>query len=266
MTMVNGIRVMGIINVTPDSFSDGGHFDSSQAALVQADKLVADGADILDIGGESTRPYADPVALIDELSRVIPAISQIRQHHDIPISIDTTKAEVARQALDVGADIINDISALRKDSEMIELAAQTKVPFILMHMQGSPGDMQVEPVYTDVVEEIVDFFQERLNVLAERGILPDRIILDPGIGFGKNLEHNLTILKNLQVFTKLACPILLGHSRKRFIGDITGLPVDERDLATAVVSALVASRGVSYLRVHDVAATRLALQMESAIR
>ncbi len=258
-------RIMGIVNVTPDSFSDGGQFDSEASAGAQAEARVVSGADIIDIGGESTRPFAEPVSAQDELDRVIPAIRSIREKFSIPISIDTSKAEVARQALAAGADIINDISALRKDPGMIHLLQETTVPVIIMHMQGTPGDMQLKPQYDDVVAEICDFFEERLKWLDENNVKRNRITLDPGIGFGKSLSHNLSILKHLSAFKKLGCPVLLGHSRKRFIEDITSLPVEERDLPTAVLSALACNSGVDILRVHDVASTRTALQMVEAV-
>ncbi len=262
---MTAIRIMGILNVTPDSFSDGGQFDSEASACIQAEALIASGADILDIGGESTRPFAEPVSQEEELHRVIPAIRSIRRSYSIPISIDTTKGEVARQALKAGADIINDISALHKDPDMLTLVQETSVPVIIMHMQGTPGEMQVNPHYDDVVAEIIEFFQERLDWLESGGVSRKRMILDPGIGFGKTLAHNLSILKHLAEFKGLGCPLLLGHSRKRFIGDITGLEVTDRDLPTAVVSALTAGSGVDIIRVHNVAATRQALQMAAAI-
>ena len=258
-------KVMGIVNVTPDSFSDGGQFDSEASACSQAEALVVSGADIIDIGGESTRPFADPVSEKDELQRVIPAIQAIRNTFSIPISIDTTKAEVARQALAAGANIINDISALQKDPAMIDLVKETSVPVIIMHMQGTPGDMQRKPQYKDVVQDIIVFFKERLQWLEKQGVDLERITLDPGIGFGKTLAHNLSILKNLDKLTTLGRPILLGHSRKRFIEEITGLPVEERDLPTAVISALAAQSGIDIIRVHDVASTRTALQVAEAI-
>ncbi len=260
-------RIMGILNITPDSFSDGGHFSSTEAALAQAEKLIDAGADILDIGGESTRPFADPVAAEKELQRVIPVIRGIRQNHSIPISIDTTKANVAREALEVGADIINDISALHKDAEMISLVKETTVPVIIMHMQGKPADMQIAPEYQNVIEDILDFFRERIDWITGNGIALDRLIIDPGIGFGKSLQHNLSILKNLKKFSLLGTPVLLGHSRKRFLGDITETAVEEeRDLATAVVSALCYTENIAIIRVHDVAATRQALLVTEAIR
>jgi dihydropteroate synthase len=259
-------KIMGILNVTPDSFSDGGQFDSAASACSQAEALVVSGADIIDVGGESTRPFAEPVTEQEELSRVLPAIRAIRSTSSMPISIDTTKAEVARQALAAGANIINDISALRKDPEMLTVVQETNVPVVIMHMQGTPGSMQVKPQYENVVEEIVVFFRERLAWLEENGVDPKRFTLDPGIGFGKTLNHNLSILKHLEDFTTLGCPLLLGHSRKRFIEDITGLEVADRDLPTAVVSALSCAANIDIVRVHNVAATRQALQMTKAIQ
>ncbi len=259
-------KIMGILNVTPDSFSDGGQFDSAASACSQAEALIGSGADILDVGGESTRPFAESVAAAEELKRVLPAIRAIRRKFSIPISIDTTKAVVASQALDAGATIINDISALRKDPEMITLVRETAVPVVIMHMQGTPGDMQLKPKYNNVVAEVIGFFQERLAWLADQGVDRKRITVDPGIGFGKSLGHNLSLLKNLEELKELGLPILLGHSRKRFISDITGLEVEDRDLPTAVISAMAAESGVDILRVHNVAATRHALEVAEAIR
>ncbi len=253
-------RIMGILNVTPDSFSDGGHYSSLREALSQAERLIAEGSDILDIGGESTRPFAVPVSTDEELQRVIPVIAGIRDKHSIPISIDTTKAAVAREALKAGADIINDISALQKDPEMISVVQQTDVPVIIMHMQGKPADMQINPEYQDVTIDILDFFKERIGWIREKGVDVSRVIIDPGIGFGKTLQHNLSILKNIAKFSSLELPVLLGHSRKRFLGDITGVEHEEdRDLASAVVSALCCTKCIAIVRVHNVAATRQAL-------
>lgn len=251
--------------MTPDSFSDGGRCSSLESAVAQADVLVAAGADLLDVGGESTRPFAVPVSEEEELRRVVPAIQAIRQKYSLPISIDTSKAEVARQAIAAGADMINDVSALRHDPAMIDLVRTSTVPVVIMHMQGTPGDMQVEPLYQDVVAEIMEFFSERLSWLRSQGVDCSRIILDPGIGFGKTKTHNLIILKNLAAFAALGQPLLLGHSRKRFLGDITGAQVEERDLATAVVSALAVMQGVSIVRVHDVSSSRQAIQLAEAM-
>jgi dihydropteroate synthase len=257
---------MGILNVTPDSFSDGGNFFDSRAALQQARRLIKDGADIIDVGGESTRPYAEPVSLEDELQRVIPIIESIRSISDITVSIDTTKAEVARQALMAGADIINDVSALRNDPGMIESVRQSDTQVIIMHMQGTPGTMQNSPHYQDVVEEVLSFFRQRLDYLETEGIDLNRIIIDPGLGFGKKLEHNLQLLNHLERLSELGRPVLLGHSRKRFLGDLTGLEADQRDAITSVVSALSLEKHVSIFRVHDVAATRQALEVARAIK
>jgi dihydropteroate synthase len=258
---------MGILNVTPDSFSDGGRFASLDRALEQAERLITEGADILDVGGESTRPFAPPVDTAEEIRRVIPVITGIRRHHTIPISIDTTKAAVAREALAAGADIINDISALRHDAHMLEVVQESAVPVILMHMLGTPSTMQVAPRYDEVVADIIGFFQERIAWLTAKGIDKRRLIVDPGIGFGKSVAHNLSLLKHLEQFSaQLDLPVMLGHSRKRFLGEITGIKVEaERDMATAVVAALCAGKGITMMRVHNVAATRQALQVAAAI-
>jgi dihydropteroate synthase len=261
------IKIMGILNVTPDSFSDGGSFASFEAALAQADRLIEDGADILDVGGESTRPFAAPVSTEEELQRVIPVIQAVRKKYPVTISIDTTKAVVAREALRAGADIINDISALRKDPEMLSVVKESEVPVIIMHMQGTPADMQIEPRYDDVVADVVDFFAERISWITTNGIDKDRLIIDPGIGFGKTVHHNLSLLKHLEILSTLGLPVLLGHSRKRFLGEVTKIPREvDRDLATAVASALCIDKNIAIVRVHNVAATRQALLVAEAIR
>ncbi|MGX9727917.1 MAG: dihydropteroate synthase [Candidatus Electronema sp. VV] len=259
-------QLMGILNVTPDSFSDGGSFFDAQSILQQAERLLAEGADIIDIGGESTRPFAQPVAEEEELRRVIPAIEAVRSlSAEIPISIDTTKAAVARAALAAGATILNDISALRHDPAMIDTARSFDGPVIIMHMQGRPGDMQLDPQYADVVTEIRAFFQERTAWMEMQGIRRERIILDPGIGFGKTLEHNLAILRNIGAFKSLGFPVLIGHSRKSFLGKLLGLLTEERDWATALVSALCARQEADMLRVHDVAKTAAALRLAEVL-
>ena len=265
MNLMSEVRIMGILNITPDSFSDGGLFSNKGAAVNQARRLIDDGADVIDIGGESTRPYAPEVSLDEEMNRVLPVIEAIRTFSDIPISIDTTKARVAQEALELGATIINDVSALRNDPEMIDVVKRAGGEVIIMHMKGTPGNMQDNPVYEDVVAEIISFLQERLDTIVAAGVDRRKIIVDPGIGFGKKLEHNLTILKNLEQFSGLNCPLLLGHSRKRFLGDLTGIDTPDRDMVTAVVSALCCTKGVSIFRVHDVAATRNALKVGYAI-
>ncbi|MGI9538128.1 MAG: dihydropteroate synthase [Desulfocapsaceae bacterium] len=266
MTIARSVRIMGIINVTPDSFSDGGSFFDAKSAFDQARSLINQGADIIDVGGESTRPYAEQVSLDDELRRVIPVIESIRSISDIPVSIDTSKAEVARQALAAGANIINDVTALRKDPAMIELIKNNSAELIIMHMQGDPGTMQDAPHYDDVVEEVFSFFSERLDRIAAAGIDLNRVTIDPGIGFGKKLKHNLQLLNHLERLSELGRPVLLGHSRKRFLGDLTGLEADQRDGITSVVSALSLEKNVSIFRVHDVEATRQAVEVARAIR
>ncbi|MEW6595806.1 MAG: dihydropteroate synthase [Thermodesulfobacteriota bacterium] len=257
---------MGILNVTPDSFSDGGRFTEAEDMARQVAALLAAGADIIDIGGESSRPFSEPVSVADELARVLPAIRAVRAiDRAIPISIDTTKAEVAHEAIAAGATIINDISALRFDPSMAEVAAQYQVPVILMHMLGTPKDMQVEPRYADVVAEILAFLAERIDWAASRGIRRENLIVDPGIGFGKSVEHNLSILKHLHRFRELGCPLLLGHSRKAFIGRVLGLEVAERDIPTAALAALAVLHGVDLLRVHNVPLTRQAVQLAAAV-
>lgn len=260
------VQVMGILNVTPDSFSDGGRFTEEQAVVEQAKKMLAHEVDIIDIGGESTRPFAEPVAEQEELARVIPAIQAVRElSADIPISIDTTKASVAAAALEQGATIINDISALRQDADMVKVVRACKKPVIIMHMLGTPDNMQVAPAYNNVVAEICAFFQERTSWMQSQGIAQERIILDPGIGFGKTLEHNLAILRHVAAFKQLGFPVLIGHSRKSFFEKLLGTPVEERDCPTAVVSALCTQQGADILRVHDVGQTRAAVRLAEVL-
>lgn len=259
---MNKVQVMGILNVTPDSFSDGGKFTNEQALTEQVQKMLAAGVDIIDIGGESTRPFAEPVPEQEELKRVIPAIQAVRAlSAEIPISIDTSKARVAAAALEHGATMINDISALRKESEMIAVARNCDVPIIIMHIQGTPEDMQLSPQYKNVVAEICDFFRERTDWLESQGIDRQRIILDPGIGFGKTLAHNLAILRNVRAFKELGFPVLIGHSRKSFLEKLLGIPAGQRDCPTAVISALCAQQGADILRVHNVAETVHAVRL-----
>lgn len=258
--------VMGILNLTPDSFSDGGCFTQAEALSAQVRTMLDCGADLIDVGGESTRPYAEPVSEDEELRRILPAIACIRaMHPSIPVSIDTTKAEVAHQALTAGADIINDVSALRFDPDMIRIAIAHEAPVILMHMRKTPKDMQDEPVYDDVIKEITDFLAERISWATKQGLDRQRIILDPGLGFGKTVTHNLTILKHLRAFKNLGCPLLIGHSRKAFIGKLLGLETQERDLATALISSYCATQGADILRVHDVGKTMQAVRLHEAI-
>ncbi len=258
--------IMGVINVTPDSFSDGGRFLHAQNAAEQARDLVAHGADILDIGGESTRPFSESVSAEEELRRVIPAIKAIRQITQVPISIDTTKAMVAEKALEAGADIINDISALRFDPRMVAVAKQCNAPIILMHMQGTPRDMQINPHYSDVINEVSSFLQDRVEWALEHGIHRDRIIVDPGIGFGKNLEDNLALINRLDELA-LDFPVLVGPSRKAFLGAITGIEIPEdRDVATLGAVAAAILKGAHIIRVHNVALTVQVVRVIDAIR
>lgn len=247
--------VMGIVNVTPDSFSDGGRSLGFEDAVAHALRLVEEGADILDIGGESSRPGALAVTVEEELRRVIPVLKTLSKLITVPISIDTTKAEVARKAIEVGATIINDIRGLQGDPDLIPMLATTDTGIVLMHMKGEPRTMQVAPQYVDVVQEVHDFLAQRVDFAEAAGIQRSRIAIDPGIGFGKTLEHNLTILRHLDAFADLNCALLIGTSRKRFLGSLTGREVSDRQTAS-VVSALAAlNAGATVVRVHDVGPT-----------
>ena len=257
--------VMGIVNVTPDSFSDGGSFYEPEAAVNQGLRLVEEGADILDIGGESTRPGSTPVPLEVELQRVLPVIEGLRQRTDVPISIDTNKAEVARQAIAAGATIINDITALRGDPAMPAVAARTGAAVVLMHMQGTPKSMQVAPHYTDVVTDVRSFLEERLAETVAQGIAPARIALDPGICFGKTLEHNLELIRRLDALTVLGRPLLIGASRKSFIGKVLDAQVEDRVEGTAAVVTAAMMKGANIIRVHDVRAMARVACMTDAL-
>ncbi len=259
------IKIMGVLNVTPDSFSDGGQFATIDSAVTQAEKLITEGADILDIGGESTRPFADKVGTEEELQRVIPVIRAIRQKHSIPISIDTTKSTVAIEALKAGATHINDISALRSDPEMIDVARTTSVPIIIMHMQGTPDNMQIKPTYTDIIEEMLAFFTQRLDYLNSRGVETDRIIIDPGIGFGKTLAHNLQLIQNTATLKQMGFPILMGVSRKSMFAELLNRPVDQRLSGSLAAAQFAYLQGADYFRVHDVAETVDVLTVSQAL-
>ena len=258
-------HIMGVINCTPDSFSDGDVYNTTIKSLRKCLEMVKHGVSVIDIGGESTRPGADPVSVEEEMSRVVPVIKALRKKTDVWISIDTYKAAVAREAIDSGADIINDISGLQNDKGMPVFAAENKVPVIVMHIAGTPKDMQSNPVYQDVIEDILIYFKERMTSLAKAGISSDCIMLDPGIGFGKTVEHNLTILNNLQVFAKLDRPILVGPSRKSFIGKLLDLPVNERLEGTAAAVALSIAHGAHMVRVHDVSEMQRVSSVTDAI-
>lgn len=257
--------IMGVINVTPDSFSDGGLYFEEERAVERGMELEAEGADIIDVGGESTKPGSEPIAAEEELKRIIPVISALRKRTSSLISVDTTKSEVAQAALDEGADIINDISSFRFDSKMLPLAAQKQVPVVLMHMKGIPKTMQDNPRYEDVVLEVKAFFKEKIQAAQEHGINKEKIIIDPGIGFGKGLKDNLVLINRLQTFEELGCPLLVGVSRKSFIGKILNLPAAERLEGTIASALLSIINGAHILRVHDVAAVKRAVLVAEAI-
>ena len=258
--------LMGVLNVTPDSFSDGGKYIDVEAATAHGVELARDGADIIDIGGESTRPGARPVSAQEEKERVLPVIRGLRRALSIPLSIDTYKADVAQAALGEGADIVNDISALTFDPRMVSLVAGEKVPVVLMHMQGTPQTMQQRPFYRDVLQEVKDFLLGRIRFALESGVSRDRIIIDPGLGFGKELEHNLALLGGLSALASLGCPLLVGPSRKAFIGKLLEAGPEDRlegSLAAAVVAVL---GGSNIIRMHDVREARRALRIVDGIR
>ena len=257
-------RVMGILNVTPDSFSDGGRFVVPDDALVQAERMIAEGADILDIGGESTRPGAAAVSLDEEMARVLPLIERIAAEFDVPVSIDTSKPELMRAAVAAGAAMINDVSALRVPGAVAVIAA-LGVPVCLMHMQGEPRSMQAAPQYDDVLADVIRFLADRVTVCVAAGIARERLLIDPGFGFGKTLQHNLALLRGLGQFRQLGLPILVGISRKSMLGAITGKPVGERQTASVAAALMAVERGARVVRVHDVAATVDALRLWRAV-
>ncbi len=255
---------MGILNVTPDSFSDGGKHVSPDTAVEVALRMIAAGVDIIDIGGESTRPYSDPVGTEEELGRVLPVIQRLVDQISVPISIDTSKASVALAAIEAGAEIINDVTGLEGDPQMPRVARESEAGICVMHMRGTPQTMQQDPQYRDVVEEICDYLVARRQACLDWGIDYDRICLDPGIGFGKTHEHNLTLLRATSRFVQLGSPILIGHSRKGFIGKVLGDSEADRTAGTLGVSLAVAAAGASVVRVHDVKATVDALKLFEA--
>jgi dihydropteroate synthase len=258
--------VMGIVNVTPDSFSDGGQFLDQRRAIDHALRLVQDGADILDIGGESTRPGSQPVSLDEELRRMVPVVQALTKQTSATISVDTSKSEVARQCLDAGAAIINDVTALRGDPGMVDVARNHRAGVILMHMQGTPATMQLDPKYDDVVREVHDFLGARLKELEQAGLPRETLAIDPGIGFGKRHAHNLSLLAGLESLLDLQRPICLGVSRKGFIGKIIGKTVAESDIGSVAVACHAMAKGAAQiLRVHNVAATVEAVKMMEAV-
>jgi dihydropteroate synthase len=258
-------KIMGIVNTTPDSFSDGGRFGMLDEGLKHARELVDQGADLLDIGGESSRPGSEPVSVVEELRRVIPLIEALRGQVDVPISIDTTKADVARRAIEAGASIVNDITGLTGDPKMLRLASETGAGVVLMHMAGTPRTMQIDPRYEDVVTEVHDTLAERIEAAEAAGILRERIAIDPGIGFGKTFDHNRDLLRNLARFGSLGCAVLIGTSRKGFLGAIARRPVEQRQMASVVSSLFAATQGAGIVRVHDVGAMRDAINVWSAL-
>ena len=257
--------VMGIVNVTPDSFSDGGKFRVEDNAVSHALDLVQQGAELLDIGGESTRPGAEPVSEVEELRRVIPVIERLAVQVKVPISIDTMKPSVARAALVAGASIVNDVAAHRSDQTMWRVVAETGAGYVAMHMQGLPQTMQAQPTYSDVTREVADFFHERMQRLNAAGVDADQVVFDVGIGFGKTLEHNLQLLAAMRSFTKLGRPLLLGVSRKTFIGALTGAGIEERVAGSLACTCLAVEAGVQIIRTHDMAETVQAVRVTEAI-
>ena len=258
-------RIMGILNVTPDSFSDGGRFTAVKSALAQALQMVGEGASLIDVGGESTRPGAEGVSEQQELDRVIPVIEAIRQHSDVLISIDTTKPRVMYEAVMAGAQMLNDVNALRADGAL-PMAAQLGVPVCLMHMQGSPRTMQVAPEYDDVVAEVTQFLSARVEACLAEGIAADQIMLDPGFGFGKTPAHNLACMKHLPALVAQGFPVLVGASRKSTIGSILDKPVDERLYGSLALASLAVWHGASIIRVHDVGPTADTIHMIQAVK
>ena len=258
-------QVMGILNITPDSFSDGGQFMSPGSAVQRANEMVRQGAAIIDIGGESTRPGAPQVSIEEELARVIPVIEALRNDLTVPISIDTSKPEVMREAVRAGAGMINDVRALREKGAL-QTAVELDVPVCLMHMQGEPRTMQHSPHYGDVVAEVKSFLKDRIRTCIESGISRDRLLIDPGFGFGKSLEHNLRLLQGLNEFRDLNIPLLAGFSRKSMIGQILDVPVQERLYGSIALATLALWQGANLVRVHDVRATRDAISIINAIR
>lgn len=257
--------VMGIVNVTPDSFSDGGRFLDCEKAVEHALALVAQGAEILDVGGESTRPGAEPVAEQEELRRVVPVIEQLAGRIQLPISIDTVKPGVAQAALRAGASIVNDIAANRSDDTMWRVVAEAGAGYVCMHMQGSPQTMQAAPHYQDVVREVGEFFAERLQHLKAHGVKPEQVVLDPGIGFGKTLEHNLQLLANLGSLNQFTRPLMLGVSRKSFIGKVVAADASQRLPGSLACACLALQSGVQIIRTHDVTETIQAVRVMEAV-
>lgn len=257
--------IMGILNVTPDSFSDGGKYLEKNTAINHALEMIDQGADIIDIGGESTRPFSDPVSLKEEISRVVPVIEGIRKKSDICISIDTTKSQVATAALNSGASVINDVSAMEVDPLMVDVALKFDCPLIIMHMKGTPKNMQDDPQYESLISDIKDYLLDRIDFIISKGINPKKIVIDPGIGFGKTVENNFEIINNLKHFASMDFPVLLGASRKSFIGISLNLPEEDRLEGSLAANIIGFQNGAKIFRVHDVAETNKALIIANKI-
>lgn len=259
---------MGIVNITPDSFSDGGLFFDPDLAVTHALKLVDEGADIIDVGGETTKPGSKPISEKEESARVIPVVERLSEMIDVPISIDTYKSAVAKRAIDAGAEMINDISALRFDPDMKVTAAKYDVPIVLMHMKGTPLNMQKDPRYESLISEIINYLRESIEIAKRAGIDPDRIIIDPGIGFGKSIKkgHNLEIIKRLSEFRTLGKPVLIGPSRKAFIGEILGADITEREEGTAAAVSAAVLNGANIVRVHNVGMVKRVVKVIDAVK
>ena len=265
LNLAKKTAIMGILNVTPDSFYDGGRYTCQDEALRRVEQMIEEGADIIDVGGESTRPGSERVSPKEEIKRVIPIIEKIRENFDVPISIDTYKAEVARQAIEAGANMVNDISGLRFDPKLKEVVAKCDVPVVIAHIKGTPKDMQDNPQYRCLMGEIISYLREGIKMAEEAGISSDKIIIDPGIGFGKTTEHNLRIIKRLPELKSLGKPILIGASRKSFIGDVLKLPVSERLEGSLAIGSLSVFQGANIIRTHDVKETRRVVDLIRAV-
>ena len=257
---------MGVLNVTPDSFSDGGKYAATDVAVEHGLRLAAERADLVDVGGESTRPGSPPVPLDEELRRVLPVVRELARRATVPVSIDTTKAEVARRALEAGAEVVNDVSGLQRDPELGKMVAASGAALCLMHMRGTPADMQQRAAYSDLLGEVHDELSLALARAVEVGIAPESVALDPGLGFAKTAEHNLLLLRRLRELNQLGRPLLVGASRKSFLAKLSGKPAPERIVGSLASAVLAAHNGASIVRVHDVAATREALAVLDAVR
>lgn len=258
--------VMGVLNVTPDSFADGGRFFDRDRAIEHGLAMAREGADIIDVGGESTRPFSEPVSADEEMERVLPVIEALAGEVDVPVSIDTTKAEVARAALAAGAGMLNDVSALRFDPDMAGVAAESGAPLIVMHMKGTPGDMQEDPRYEDLIGEIRAFLEEVVRAAVQAGVRREQILIDPGIGFGKTFDHNLQLIRDLDRLSVVGRPLVLGCSRKAFVGHILGKEADDRDPGTMAAAAAGVLNGAHVVRVHNVAMAVDAVRMVDAVK